>query len=165
MKKTFDPITQTATLAFVVLVICAVISTISIKKNTKNWYIIMGTTFVVGGIAVAIRGYFAAKQPALILDNEYTGAGCFKCESETDCIIKDLRLLDEKQPIDGIKTGLHPDKVYKMRNGTHARITKEGDVKEYSFVSRWVNPGWKDKKFFEGEGALGQWNPLFDCQS
>lgn len=161
MKKQFDPASQAVYLAIVtaLLFICAFWAFYKGKKTAVK---VVGASAVVCGIAFVIRAYSANNAPARIIKNDYTGSGCYKCESDKDCSVAPLSNIRTNTAIDGLNTGKYPGKVFKLRNGTYAEISKDGEVKP-SIVGSWLGSGWKDKKYFQEQGALDQWQPLFDC--
>jgi len=98
----------------------------------------------------------AKHTPGLILENEFDGE--VKYKPEEGCEPK--KLTGVPVAADGVNTGIYPGKVFKLRNGTNVYIDKKGNVKAYSPISAWVNPGWVGKNYFNQE-ELKCWEKLF----
>ena len=98
----------------------------------------------------------AKHTPALILENEFDGE--VKYKPEEGCEPKKLTRVPAAA--DGVNTGINPGKVFKLRSGTNVYIDKKGNVKAYSPISAWVNPGWVGKNYFNQE-ELKCWEKLF----
>lgn len=163
-SKKIDPMTQSVylgLLAFILFVVALVL----FKMGKKPAAIGTAIAFIACAVIAGIRFIYAANTPGYIVENDYEGEGCYKCESDTECIIRPLSTLTEDTAIDGINTNRRPNQVFKVSNGTHAKITADGEVIPSSFISRWLSPGWVDADFFKAKGALEQWKPLFECQT
>jgi hypothetical protein len=134
--KWLDPLTQDALLA--ILAIAFFIY--GFKTGSKNIVIFSIILFCISGSYLI---YIITKGKGLILENAYGGP--VKIKPEEGCMPDDLQQLPARA--DGINTGIHPGKVYKLRSGTNVYIDSSGEVRCYSLISAWVNPGWitKDK--------------------
>jgi hypothetical protein len=134
--KWLDPVTQNAIISAASMV-CLIIAT---KQQNKHWYFI--TLLLI--LVVVIYAYFIVKHnEGLLLENHFSGP--VKIKPEEGCNAEELKELPARA--DGINTGIHPGKVYKLRSGTNVYIDSSGEVRCYSLISAWVNPGWitKDK--------------------
>lgn len=154
MKRAFDPITQTA----LILVAAFGVALLSFKYSRIPLWI--------SGVLFAIfiyRLYQIKSNP-----QKYPGKVFNESESSASCLFSEDGTLMSVSPgfsaeADGVKTSHYTDRVYKLRNGTNVRILPGGNVKAYSPFSEWVNPGWKDKAYFEDRGVWDQWESLFKC--
>ena len=157
MKRAFDPITNTF------LVFIAAIVAMGVYARTKNSaFLYMGIgIFVFGAIRLrAIVKNKSGNYSGKVYNNSETIANCLLSESDGSVFSISPGMSADAN---GVKTGKYADKVYKLRNGTAVYVGKNGNVKAYSPISAAINPGWKDRSYFKKEGALAQWESLFNC--
>jgi hypothetical protein len=134
--KWLDPVTQDA------LLFCFVpVLGITYLKTQNKAYLFFTILLMI--IAVVYAMYIVKSGDGLLLENSFTGK--VKIKPEEGCMPDELQQLPARA--DGINTGIHPGKVYKLRSGTNVYIDSSGEVRCYSLFSTWVNPGWitKDK--------------------
>lgn len=155
MKRAFDPITNTF------LLFVAGLVAMGVYARTKNKAFIYAAVaaFVWAGIRLmAISKNKGGKYSAKVYNNSDNSV-CVQSEFAGVFSISPGMSVDANT----IKTLKHSDKAYKLRNGTVVYVGKNGNVKAYSPISAAINPGWKDRSYFEKEGALEQWESLFNC--
>ncbi|NSW45104.1 MAG: hypothetical protein HPY79_04750 [Bacteroidales bacterium] len=146
--KWLDPIT----VASITLALSIIPGFIAIKTGNKYYFWLV---FIL--VIIAYIFFNKAKHtPGLILEKQFDGE--VKYKPEEGCEPKKLTSIPTGA--DGINTGKYPGKVYKLRSGTNVYIDKTGEVKAYSPISAWVNPGWVSKKYFDQE-ELKCWEKLF----
>lgn len=157
MKRAFDPITNTFFIA-VAAVVCLLYY---FKMKSGLWLAASGALFLWAMLrAYQITESKSGKYPGKVFNESKEGAHCILSEDGHPMILSPQVMMEA----DGVKTSKYPDKVYKLRNGTNVRITKDGNVRAYSPVSEFVNPGWVGKEYFENKNALtGPWQELFNC--
>ena len=104
----------------------------------------------------------AAYMSGKIVENEFDEDIYIKEEDKENELLPALKInkYNTVERLDGIATA-YSDKVYKVKNGIYVRIDKDGNVIPTSFISRWINSGWKSKDDFN-KYDLKRWKLLFD---
>lgn len=159
MKRAFDPITTTFFLA-VAGIVCLLYYW---KMKSVLWLGAAGALF----LWAMLRAYQIKENKG----GTYSGKVTNESEDTASCLLSEISTGGTTligpgvtMDADGVNTGFRADKVYKLRNGTHVRITKKGNVRAYSPISEFVNPGWVDMEYFDKRKALTEeWKQLFNC--
>jgi len=147
--KWLDPVT----IASITLALSIIPGFIAIKTGNRIYVWIM--LFIV--LYFIFIFYKASNSPGLILENEFDGEVKYKPEDGCD----PEKLTKVPTNADGINTGKYPGKVYKLHSGTNVYIDKTGEVKAYSPISAWVNPGWVNLNYFKKPQDRECWKKLF----
>lgn len=135
----------------------------AVYARTKN------SVFLYAGIGIFLFGAIRLRAITKNTKGGYSGKVYNNSDATVSCLMseKDGSIISISPGMsadgDGVKTSMYADKVYKLRNGTAVYIGKNGNVKAYSPISAAINPGWKDRSYFEKEGAIDQWESLFNC--
>ena len=119
------------------------------KRSEKMW-IGAGASIVLGGVMLIVQGLKGKAK----IENE-SGEDVYT-KSEEGCDAVELSSDGERYDIDGVKSA---GTVYKVGNGCHATISKDGTVKVKSFTGKLAN-------YINGGGVLTTapdecWEPLF----